>query len=104
MAGLFVLGEQSRPVGAVYAAIDYWACAEALSDPAAYPGGVKERFRVRARATKVLPGQEAATKEAAMMAAPARATGRFEEAAMMAAPARATGRFEEAATKADRRF
>jgi hypothetical protein len=83
MAGLFVLEEQSRPVGVVYAAIEYLACVRALSVPAPFPPGVKERFRVRARATKVLLGQEAATKEAATKAAPARATGRFEEAAMM---------------------
>jgi len=76
MAGLFVLGEQSRPVGVVYAAIEYWACAQTLSVLAAVPPDATESFRGREAATKVLRGREAATK-----AAPARATVRFEAAA-----------------------
>jgi hypothetical protein len=62
---------------------------------------VKERFRGREEATKVVPAQAAAMKAA---------TGRFEAAAMKAAPAQAaamkaaTGRFEAAAMRAARHF
>src|SRR5262245_22589010 len=85
MAGLFVLGEQSRPVRAVYATIDYWACAKALSVPAPYPERVAKSFRGR-EATK---------------AAPARAPVGFEEAAMMAARRFAAASCRAAAGQAD---
>src|SRR5262245_51714283 len=64
------------PSRAAYDAIEYWACAQALSVPAAVPPGVAESFRGREGETMVLRGREAAT-----MDAPARARGRFEAAA-----------------------
>ncbi|HZF38536.1 MAG TPA: hypothetical protein VE715_06920 [Blastocatellia bacterium] len=73
MAGLLVLGEQSRPSGATHAAIGYWACARAPGVPTTVPPGVKERFR----------GRVGAMTEEETKAVPAHATGRFEAAAMM---------------------
>jgi len=72
-----------------------------LGDQATVPPGVRERFRGREEATKVVPAPEEAMK-----ADPARATGRFEGAAMTAARyfASANCRATGAAMTAARRF
>src|SRR5262249_33752773 len=108
--GLFGYGEQSRLGDFAQNSIETRACARASGGQTNFPPDVKERFRGREEATKVVPAREAmkvapgrATarfEEAAMKAAPGRAAARFEEAAMKAAPGRATARFEEAAMKA----
>jgi hypothetical protein len=94
-AGFFSFGEQSRTNDVRRNAIDHWACAETPG----FPQGVKERSH---------------EPEAATMAVPAAATGRFvaaammaataQEAATMAAPAVGTARFDAAAMMVARHF